>query len=494
MWYASCPMSRIYLADNFIGSLGMEAYRVGGSVRDEIIGKRPKDADYIVRGIRMDELGRELVRKGCKIAPLEARNKAMLGWFASIPEVGRVEIVLPRSERSTGSGRDMEITVDPALPLAEDAKRRDFTFNALYKAVGPGYPKKAVEGGVIDPTSYGLYDLQHRIIRTSHPDSFEDDPLRILRALRFVSTLNADLDPETRAQMFLLADQVTGLTDKGVSGTVLDELSKLLMGQCPAKALRIARDTGVLAAVLPELAPILGHDPESRYHDLDTDEHTFKALETAAHVGAPLRVRWALLFHDSGKPDVEWVGDDGRKHYYARLDSERDHEVASSERWLRAATRMNVPKTLRKDVNTLVLHHMIPTKTRNPGGRVRRMRVSFGDDLLRDLLLHRTCDLSGKGSKVALNHIEHIAKMERMRQEAADAGVPASVADLQINGKDAIEAGHAPRWIGQTLGVVLDDVVTDPTPLKLSREWQYEQMRKRVGWSQGAEKAWTQAE
>jgi tRNA nucleotidyltransferase (CCA-adding enzyme) len=74
----------------------------------------------------------------------------------------------------------------------------------------------------------------------------------------------------------------------------------------------------VLAVVLPELAPMLGFEQGSRYHDLNTDEHTFKALETAAHVDAPLRVRWALLFHDAGKPDSAWVGKDGRKHYYAR--------------------------------------------------------------------------------------------------------------------------------------------------------------------------------
>jgi tRNA nucleotidyltransferase (CCA-adding enzyme) len=476
-------MSRIHDADQFIGSLFTEAYRVGGSVRDEIIGRKPKDADYIVRGVEMSDLGRKLLGAGGKISPIVARDKATLGWRASVKGLGLLEVVLPRVERSTGAGREMTIEVDPAIPLAEDAKRRDFTFNALYKGVGPGFPTAAIEGGVIDPTGKGLHDLQRRIVRVTHMASFADDPLRILRALRFVSTLDADIDPGTRYMMALDHMQVHGLTDKGVSGTVFEEFSKLLMGQVPAKALRIARDTGVLEVALPELAPILGHEPGSRYHDLNTDEHTFKALETAAHVDASLRVRWALLFHDTGKPDVEWVGEDGRKHYYARSEEERDHEVASAERWRAAASRLNVPKALRREVGLLVRHHMVPIKTRNTGGRVRRMRVQFGDDLLRDLLLHRTCDLSGKGSKVALNHIEHIAKMERLRDEAAETGIPASVKDLAINGKDCLEAGHAPRWIGSTLNVILDDVVVDPSEQKLSREWQMEQMRKRVRWS-----------
>jgi tRNA nucleotidyltransferase (CCA-adding enzyme) len=504
---------RIYRADEFVGSLGVEAYRVGGSVRDEIIGRPPKDADYIVRGVSLRRLADAMKFAGASnVSPIVARDKAHLGYRAAIRGIGLIEVVLPRTERSTGSGRDMEITVDPELSLAEDAKRRDFTFNALYKGVTPGYPQGAIEGGVIDPTGNGLNDLQRRIIRVTHGHSFIDDPLRMLRALRFVSTLDADIDPGTRYLMVQDAAKTDGLCSTwvepktckcapgcehekallrggGVSGTVLEEFSKLLMGQAPAKALRIARDTGVLAVALPELASILGHDPESRYHDLPTDEHTFKALETAAHVNASLRVRWALLFHDSGKPDVEWVGEDGRKHFYARSDEERDHEVASAERWRKAAKRLGAGKHLTKDVNTLILHHMVPVKTRNPGGRVRRMRVQFGDDLLRDLLLHRTCDLSGKGSKVALNHIEHIAKMERLRREAFEANVPADVTDLEINGKDCLEAGHAPRWIRTTLSVILDDVVSQPDAQKLSREWQYEQMRKRVAWSQGVERA-----
>jgi tRNA nucleotidyltransferase/poly(A) polymerase len=478
-------MSRIHLADNFVGNLGVEAYRVGGSVRDEIIGRAPKDADYIVRGVRMGALADLLVSHGCKIAPITARDKAHLGWRTAIKGVGLIEIVLPRVERGTGVGRDMEITVDHTLSLAADAERRDFTFNALYKGVGDGYPVTAAEGGVSDPTGSGLYDLQHRMIRVTHPNSFKDDPLRILRALRFVSTLDADLADDTYLHMLMLHEAVTGLTVDGhTSGTVYDELSKLLMGQVPAKALRIARDTGVLGIVLPELAPMLGFDQGSRYHDLSTDEHTFKALETAAKVDASLRVRWALLFHDAGKPASAWVGKDGRTHYYATrliLDNEailftEDHEVVSERLWKQAAARMNVPKGIRDDVSVIVRDHMIPVKTKNPGTRARRMRVKYGDDLAHDLLLHRTCDLSGKGVKVALNHIEHIAKLERLRSDAAAIGVPASVKALHVNGKDAMAVGIKGRKIGIVLARILDEVVCEPTDQMLSREWQLKRL------------------
>jgi tRNA nucleotidyltransferase (CCA-adding enzyme) len=489
MWYGS-SMTRIEEADNFIGALDAEAYRVGGSVRDELLGKRPKDADYIVRGVGMGDLASALVNAGATTSPLIARDAVQIGWRAHVKDVGLLEITLPRVETNGGGGRRQNIIVGPHFSLAEDSKRRDFTFNALYKGVGPGYPKSALEGGVIDPLGSGLHDLQHKIIRTTHSDSFRDDPLRTLRALRFVSTLDADLAPETLHQMCVHAFAVDGWVKGGVSDTVLSELKKILMGQCPAAALRIARDTGVLAVVLPELAPMLGFDQGSRYHDLTTDEHIFKALETAAHVDAPVRVRLALLFHDAGKPESAWRGDDGRLHYYAKrfeyvaptkddktVIVTEDHEIVGARLWDEAAKRLNVDKTLRDDVRAIILNHMVPTKTKNIGTRVRRMRVQFGDELLRDLLLHRTCDLSGKQGRVALNHIQHIAKMEEARAAAEAAGVPKSVKDLEIDGHDAqYYGGLKGRAIGEAMRRVLDEVVCDPAGQKLTRQWQIDRL------------------
>lgn len=493
--------------DTFMASLNAETYRVGGSVRDEILGRRVKDADYMVRGVPLAALGHWLTdalprekkagsrverRKGM-VKPLKLRDGRQAGWRVSSPGLGCIEVVLPRTEVSTGPGhRDFEILIDHELDIAEDAKRRDFTFNALYKIIpraGGTRTMTTFEGSplenVIDPTEHGLHDLHRRFVRTTHPDSFRDDPLRTLRALRFVSVLGYDLAESTRAEMREHADAVTGLTIKGVSGTVLDELSKLLMGDHAVKALREARDTGVLAVVLPELAPMIGFDQGSRYHDMTTDEHTFKALETAVHVDAPLRVRMALLFHDSGKPATAWVGDDGRKHYYAQkpkkdvIDSydghlNLDHEEQSEYLWNEAAARLNAPKSLRVEVATLVRDHMVTIRPKAKATVVNRARVKYGDEMLKDLYMHRVCDLSGKGAKVALNHIEHIGSLEILRQKAQTAGVPSSLKDLQVGGKDAIELGLRGKQISEALARVLDEVVCQPEGDKLTREWQLE--------------------
>lgn len=471
-------MTDLTRTDNFVASLGVEAYRVGGSVRDELLGKRPKDADYVVRGVSLADLRDRLVRAGARVSRIVARDMAHLGWRAEAKGAGYMEIVLPRVERSSGEGRRQDIHVDYTLPLSEDAKRRDFTFNALYKDLQAGYD----DFEIIDPTGRGMYDLSHRIVNTTHSDSFRDDPLRTLRALRFVSTLDYDLGSRAEAQMRVYADCVTGLTVKGhTSGTVVDEFSKLLMGVNPAKALRLARDTGVLAAIMPELEAMLGFEQGSRYHDMTTDEHVFTALETAAHVDAPLQVRWALLFHDAGKPEAAWRGKDGRLHYYAaKVVHEdgtpdtvtEDHEVIGERLWLTAAERLSGLSTQTRDeVAKLIRNHMVPCQKVNEV-KVRRERVRLGDEMLRNLYLMRMCDLSGKGNKNG-KFLANVAVMEHVRREAQEAQVPASIKELQINGDDVKALGVGGKRVGDVLRTVLDEVVCQPDERRLSREWQF---------------------
>lgn len=474
MWYISCMTQR----DTFIRSLGIEAYLVGGAVRADILGVPRNDSDYMVRGVTLEQLHRLLDQsdKIGEIRPLMLRSGGQFGW-----RIGGIEISLPRTEMSTGDGRKMNVRVDPALGIADDARRRDFTFNALYKSISDP------EGNVVDPTSYGLHDLERRIIRITHGDSFKDDPVRMLRALRFVSTLDADIEAITLAQMHADAHAMTGLTAKGyTSGTVYDEFSKLLMGKEPAKALRIAAETGVLAQALPELAAMVGHDPDSRYHDLTTDEHTFTAIDIASRCNVPLRVMWALLFHDSGKPATGWKGEDGKTHFYARKEDvsedlidafdghvTMDHEEYGEILWREAAERMNVSKEIREDVALLIRNHMVSVSGKFKASKVRRMRVQFGDPMLRDLLLHRACDLSAKGSaRVNRNALERIAEMEKARNVALVACVPVQRKQLKITGKDVKELGLEGRLIGGCLDVILDEVVVDPSELKMSRDWQ----------------------
>jgi hypothetical protein len=256
----------------------------------------------------------------------------------------------------------------------------------------------------------------------------------------------------------------------------------------------------VLGTLFPELAAMLGFDQSSKYHDLSTDEHTFAALDNAVKAGASLRVRWALLFHDAGKAFEEatetgllkawFVGkSDGRKHFYAQDGSLAEdgmptfnHEVLSERVWRQAADRMGVDKATREDVATLVRNHMVPAKSRGIAERTRRMRVQFGDELLRDLLLHRLCDLLGKDGSANKEHVNQIAQMESYRAAAERDKIPTSVRDLQVNGRDAIAAGATGGAVtGQVLRALLDEVVVRGDEMALSREWQLKRLEALAG-------------
>jgi tRNA nucleotidyltransferase (CCA-adding enzyme) len=451
-------------ADQFITSLGFpESYRVGGSVRDELLGRKPKDADYMIGGVDLMKLRAAVAAKGGQPSKLQLRDGRQVGVRANVRGLGLIEIALPRTEMSTGPlHTDFEIVADPLLGLADDAQRRDFTINALYRDVHTGK--------VMDPTGWGRLDIENKRLRTTHPDSFRDDPLRILRAVRFVSTLAGfSLEHYTYLEMERHAWAVSGLTDKGVSGTALDELCKILMGRRVAKALRILRDVGALAVLLPELEPMIGFEQESLYHDMTTDEHTFTALDAAAGMHLSLRVRMALLLHDSGKPEAAWKGEDGRLHYYAAPDgSTEDHDVIGARIAETAMNRLNAPAKLRKDVVTLVRRHMVPVYGAVKPAKVRRWRAELGDDLLADLLKHRLADAMGKGT-IENDTLVHIAKMEEVREDAQRHGVPTTVKELPVSGGEIRDLGVEGAAIGKVQRQLLHEVVAQP---KLNnRDW-----------------------
>lgn len=470
LWYGSYMRAT---PDQFMATLGLPAvYRVGGSVRDELLDRRSKDSDYMVRGTPLHDIQDALVAAGAKPSPLKLRDGRQVGWRTPLRGWGLLEVVIPRTERSTGPGhRDFEIVADPCLSLEDDAVRRDFTINALYRDVK--------DGNIIDPTNMGLVAIAARKIATTHVDSFRDDPLRTLRALRFLSKLDGfSLDSPTEYQMRLYADAVTGLTAKGVSGTALDELSRMLMGSRPGVALRVARDTGVLQVILPELADMLGFEQRSAYHTKTTDEHTFDAVQAAAnmHEHAPLRVRWALLFHDSGKPDTAWTGTDGKQHYYGlgaltdlqdwttfRESMTIDHEMHGARRAHKALHRLNAPARLRMDVETLVTRHMLPLHENVKPFKVRKWRAELGDDMLRDLVTHRLADVIGKGGDID-EACEVLAWIEQERERACAAGVPVSRKGLAISGGEiaaALDRDPGP-WLGNVQRALLHEVLANP--------------------------------
>jgi tRNA nucleotidyltransferase/poly(A) polymerase len=454
---------------DYVRSLDLDAWEVGGAVRDTLLGIVHKDTDYVVPGVGHEELRARLLPHG-KVEDLTVNGRHVgvrlyprdAGARALAPS--GIEFAPPRVERSTGPGRhDFEIVADAGIPLEEDMRRRDFTVNAM--------ARNLETGELLDPLG-GQEDLAARVLRTTSPTSFRDDPLRIVRGLRLVSQLGFEPDEDTLRQMREWAPQVAHVSAERIGGGLaadgMGELSKLLLGGHPARALRLARDTGVLVAILPEYATAIGYDQGSRYHELPLDEHHFEAVQAAADAEATLPVRLALLLHDLGKPEAAWVGDDGRRHYYEnRRLGTRSHEDLGAELASAALSRLRYPTRLRRHVRRLVRRHMFfPPKEPDPV-RARRFLARHGEALALDLLAHKEADLRGKGTDPAAD----LAALAVFRDAVvSQLDQPHRLADLAISGDDLIAVGYRPGpAIGATLERLLHEVVGDPSLNR--REW-----------------------
>jgi len=408
--------------EDFVRSLGVDAYLVGGAVRDELLGLESKDADFLVPGVDYDGLRRALEPHG-KVEDLEVAGRRVgarlyprdAGVRAAAP--AGIEFAPPRAERSTGPGRhDFEIVADPALSIEDDMARRDFTVNAI--------ARRLETDELVDPFN-GQQDLRDRVLRTVGPRSFAEDPLRLVRGLRLVSERGLSPDESTLRQMQEEAGNV-----RLVSGERLgDELAKLLLGREPARALRLARETGVLAALLPELDPPL-------------DDHVFSVVQAAADADASLAVRLAALLHDTAKKKAPPA----------------EHAARGAELAQPALVRLRYPGRLQAYVVRLIAAHSFWLDGIDERF-ARRFLRDHGEELAFDLVTHKEADLSGKGrtdDELAAGRLRELLEQQRAH--------PHRLQDLAVDGSDLLELGYreGPE-LGRTLQELLDAVVDDPS-------------------------------
>ena len=424
---------------DFVHSLGLDAYLVGGAVRDELLGKPHKDEDFVVPGVGYDELREALAPHGRVEELVVAGQRVGVRLYPRDRDVralapAGIEFAPPRTERSTGPGRhDFEIVASADISLEDDMRRRDFTINAMAKRLSTGE--------LLDPFG-GARDLERGVLRTVSPQSFREDPLRLVRGLRFVSELGLDPDEDTLQQMRDEAPSISVVSGERIGGGLaadgLGELSRLLLGAHPAKALRIARDTGVLAELLPEYRPAIGFAVEGQPHTLD--EHLFLTVQAAADADAPLAVRLAALVHDLGKPEAPGL---------------EEHAAAGARIASRILSRLRYPARVQRHVTKLVGAHAYrvePTPL-----EARRFLAAHGDDLALDLVEHRAADLRAKDADT--EGTQAFARLLREEQRQ-----PHRLADLAIDGRELLEHGFAEGpELGRTLTKLLERVVDDPS-------------------------------
>jgi poly(A) polymerase len=361
--------------------MGVEAYAVGGYVRDHYLRRPSSDIDVVVVGSGIDVANALAKQLGVQVTVFKTYGTAMLRWKDT-----EVEFVGARRESYTPESRNPH--VEPGT-LEDDQRRRDFTINAMAWCLnGDRF------GELVDPFG-GMYDLEDCIIRTPcEPDkTFSDDPLRMMRAVRFASQLGFDIDDDTFDGICRQADRIKIIAKE----RIVVEFTKILASPVPSIGITLMHSSGLLKHILPELEAMSGVERRGKHAHKDNFEHTMKVLDNVAKRTDDVWVRWAALLHDIGKPITKAYNERAGWTFH-------QHEVAGSKMVPQIFRRMKFPLDERmRLVQKLVFLHMRPivlSEDLVTDSAVRRLLFEAGDDVEKLMTLCEADITSGIDSKV----------------------------------------------------------------------------------------------
>ena len=407
---------------------GFAAYAVGGCVRDAWLGLTPQDYDLCTSALPEET---EALFSHCKLVLAGKKH----GTIGVVTEQGVVEITTFRTEGGYCDNRHPD-WVEFVPDIEKDLARRDFTVNAMAYSPRRGYA---------DPFG-GREDLKNNILRAVGDPAarFREDSLRILRGVRFAVRFGLTVESETERAMFAQSH----LMDNLARERVFAELCRLLP---QAEATDLIRFAPVLAAVIPELAPMIGFDQHSPHHAYDLFTHT--AHVTAA-VPSDLTLRWAALLHDIGKVPTFTRDETGRGHFYG-------HAQTSAEMADVVLRRLKAPTALREEAVRLIETHM--TRIAPEKKSLRRWLVRLGEDTTIRLLQLQEADMGSKGTGKP-EEMEQFGQIRAVLEEIRGESACLTVKDLAVGGHDLMELGLQGKAIGDALNVLLEKVLDEQLP------------------------------
>jgi len=413
-------------------------YEVGGIVRDRLLGKKgvTHDRDYLVTGIPYENLSKILRPYGQ--LNLVGKSFGVIKFTQNIDDnFVTFDLSLPRTEYSTGSGhKDFDVSFNPDLKVEDDLSRRDFTVNAMAWDIE--------SDSLIDPLN-GKSDLDAGLIKIVYPQSFKDDPLRILRAVQFAARFNFEIEPETYQRMCENALLITTVSPERIA----EELNKLLtLSVKPSIGFNLMESCGILKLILPELQACKDVDQPGGYHKYDVYEHTMQAIDSSPN---KLSVRLAAMFHDINKPQAKRIVDKGATFY--------GHEVLGAKTVKKVLKRLRYSNEIITEVQTLVDRHMFTTEV-SPKG-MRRLVKRVGVPLIFDLLDLRRADVVAQGMG---GTTEDVDQFEKDIRDELDKKSPFSLSDLALDGKyimGKFNISEGPM-VGKILDYLMDQVLDEP--------------------------------
>ncbi len=403
---------------------GFQAYLVGG-VRDLILHRKPRDYDIATSALP------EETRRVFAAFPQDLSGAA----YGTVKvRVGALPIDITTFRRE-GEYRDHRHPESVSFTdrFFEDCRRRDFTVNAI------GYDP---ETGLCDYFC-GQRDLRHRLIRAigNAGDRFEEDAVRILRAIRLASTLGFTLEEKTAEAVHAKKDLVATLSPDRIRR----EFCRLL---CGGNVKRVLTDfSDVIGVFIPELLPAVDFDQHSPFHSHDVWQHTVHAVAAAE---VRIEVRLALFFHDLSKPSCFSQDATGRGHFYG-------HPKKSAVLARAVMTRLGFPKTQIERVVTLVLHHDTHASKEE---EIKWLLNSVGPDLFPPLLQVIRADTLAHGKWTIPRRLASLDAVARTAEKILENGDCYSLKDLAVTGDDLAERGFSGREIGEGLDLALRNVIS----------------------------------
>ncbi|MDJ1500383.1 CCA tRNA nucleotidyltransferase [Xanthocytophaga agilis] len=380
---------------------GIESYVVGGFVRDLLLDRPCKDIDVVCigdgNGIHLAQKLSETVDNNTQISIFKNFGTAHVNV-----EDWDVEFVGARKESYQ---RDSRKPIVENGTLEDDQNRRDFTINALAISLN-----RRDLGALIDPFD-GVGDLKRKMIRTPlTPDvTFSDDPLRMMRAIRFASQLSFDIDPDSFDAIQKMKDRIRIISQE----RIIDELNKIVLSSTPSYGFKLLYHCGLLQYIFPELVALQGVETQDGKGHKDNFYHTLQVLDNVSKNSNDLWLRWAAILHDIAKPAT--------KRFDARVGwTFHGHEDAGARMVPNIFRRMKLPMNEKmRFVQKLVRLHLRPialVKETITDSALRRLLFDSGEDLEALMMLCRA-DITSKNHEKVKKHIQNFNKVEQKLQE-----------------------------------------------------------------------------
>ena len=390
------------LIEQAAASLKMPTYVVGGYVRDRLLGRPSKDMDIVCVGSGI-QLAREiatLLRPIPRVVVYKRFGTAMLKHKDL-----EIEFVGARKESYRADSR--KPTVENGT-LEDDQNRRDFTINALAVSLNSDS-----FGEIIDPFG-GLHHLEQKLIKTPlAPDrTFSDDPLRMMRGIRFASQLNFNIEDETLESIARNKNRIKIVSAERIT----TELNKMLLSPKPSIGFKKLFDTGILHIIFPEMVALHGVETRNGRSHKDNFYHTLEVVDNLSEKTDNLWLRWAAVLHDIAKPPTKRFEKDQGWTFHG-------HEALGASMVPKIFRRLKLPLDKQmKYVQKLVRLHLRPislTKDNITDSALRRLLFDAGDDI-EDLMLLCEADITSKNPKKVRRYLENYEMVRKQLRELED--------------------------------------------------------------------------